>query len=82
MMQVTHYRWESNKEGVTVMLPGVPQGVLFVKLFHLSITHHLFSYAFISQLYCVVKVCSFQHQIIAVFFEKCLFHEKLSQHLA
>jgi hypothetical protein len=72
----------SNKEGETAMLPGIPQGVLFVKLFHFSITHYLFSYAFISPLYYVVKECSFQHEIIAVFFDKCLFHEELSQHLA
>jgi hypothetical protein len=58
------------------------QGVLFVKLFHLSFTHYLFSCAFMSQLYYVVTVRSFQHQIIAVFFDTCLFHEELSQHLA
>jgi hypothetical protein len=35
-----------------------------------------------SQLYYVVKVLSFQQQIIAVFFDKSLFHEEMSQHLA
>jgi hypothetical protein len=54
---------ESSKEGETVMLPGVPQGVLFVKLFHLSFTH-LFSYAFISQLYSVVKSVNFSMKLL------------------
>ena len=55
---------ESSKEGETVTLPGVPEGVLFVKLFHLSFTHYLFSYAIISQLHCVVKSIHFTMKLL------------------